>query len=143
MVSRRVLLSLAVLLFILSLLSFLFTFLLSFQEPEVIDQRVYYARIQISDIYGVDVNSTALIFGSIPSGTRSRRYLDINNTHDFSLEVQVNPLGDMAKFIDRHKVIIGPRLSERIAIEAVSPEGMPHGIYEGSVEVTLFKKKSL
>ncbi len=142
MVSRRVLLSLAVLVFILSLLSILFTFVLSFQKPAIIDKRVYYARIQISDIYGVDVNSTALIFGSIPPGTLSRRYLDINNTYDFSLEVQVNPLGDMAKFIDRRRVIIGPRLFERIEIEAVSPEGMPHGTYEGTVEVIFFKEKS-
>ncbi|GEM_PF-2610565 len=138
MVSRKMQIALFAVL-LLSLASLLFALFFYFFHAKVIERNTYYSQIEIGPFLGVDVNSTAFIFGAIPPGSKSRRSIILNNTYDFPVLAKIVPLGDMAKFLDYQEVVVEGKSARTVSLEAVASEGTPSGVYEGAIEVVLVK----
>ncbi len=139
MVSQVLLRRLAFSALLFAVLSFLFTFY--FSPEKVLDQREYYARVIVRQTSGVEVNSTAFIFGALVPGDSAKKQLEINNSYDFPILVQISPRQNMERFIFSQEVRVEAKEFKSIVIEASVPRGMPYGVYEGNVSVRVLKAK--
>lgn len=137
---KKTLILLTVAALFISVISFAATVFLKYTEGKIIDQKIYYARIIVGNFYGVDVNYTALIFGAVQPGGSSLRAVEVNNTYDFPLHVDILPRGEISRFVSRQEVTLEEGELRVIEIKAIVPEGMQHGTYEGEVLVRITRK---
>jgi hypothetical protein len=108
-------------------------------QDSVIEKRVYYSRVKVSQNYGFDINGSAMIFGEvIPGGSAKRGFL-VNNTDDNSVLVRVIPKGDIAKFVSYNETRVCANRSELIGVKAIVPMGMDYGTYEGEIDVMIIR----
>lgn len=124
---------------LISLLSFLLTGIFYYYQSKLVERESYYAKVEVGDIYGIDVNGSAFVFGTIIPGGEAKRQLQINNTDDSPVVVRVIPSGDVARFLDYQEVRVGANSLETIGMNASVPQGMDNGVYEGKVDVLIIK----
>ena len=122
-----------------SLLSFALTGIFYFYQSKLVERETYYARVEVGDVYGIDVNGSAFIFGIIIPGGEAKRQLKVNNTEDSPVVVRVIPSGEIAKFLDYQEVRVGANSLETIGMNMSVPQGTDYGIYEGKVDVLIIK----
>jgi hypothetical protein len=122
---------------ILILLIFLFSSLIDYLS--VLEKQERYARVIVSDHYGVDVNWTALIFGMIPPGSSSVRKTTIRNEHNQVVNVEILVKGDIKDFliISDNDFNLKPDESKEIVFTAIAPKDKEFGIYEGKVSFVI------
>jgi hypothetical protein len=87
-----------------------------------------------SDRGGFDLNNTALTFGKIPLGGAAKRYIEIDNTHPFPIEVEISSEGTISPMlVYNESVIIDKGVAENISFSAVSTRNTTLGFYDGFV----------
>ena len=122
------------LLFIILVLGvFLFSNLIDYLS--VLEKQELYARVIVSDHYGIDVNSSALIFGMITPGSSSVRKTTITNDHDQKINVEIFVEGDVKEFlqISENDFDLEIDESKELVFTAISPRDKELGTYEGKV----------
>lgn len=112
---------------------FLFSNLLDYLS--ILEKQEFYTKVVVSDHYGVDVNSSALIFGMLVPGSSSVRKVTITNDHKQEVNVEIFVKGDMIEFIKISENDFDLKIDEskEIVFVATSPSYKEFGIYEGNV----------
>lgn len=120
-----------ILIFVLGV--FLFSNLIDYLS--VLEKQELYARVIVSDHYGVDVNSSALIFGMITPGSSATRKITITNDHDQNVNVEIIVKGDVKEFLQVSENDFDLRIDEskELVFTAISSEDKELGTYEGKV----------
>lgn len=126
-----ILLLLFIIIFVLGV--FLFSNLIDYLS--VLEKQQLYANVIVSDHYGVDVNSSALMFGMITGGSSSVRKTTITNDHNQEVNVEIFVEGDIKEFmqISENDFNLKPDESKEIVFTAIAPRDKELGIYEGKV----------
>lgn len=126
---------------LVSFISFLTTLFFYFYQDKVVERHVYFARIEVNDYVGIDVNNSGFIFGVVPPGGGASRDYLVNNTNDFPVLVRIIPLGDMKQFVDYQEKKIEAGSYEFVQVKATVPMGVKTGVYTGNIEVILIQAK--
>lgn len=118
---------------ILVLLIFLFSNLIDYLS--VLEKQELYASIIVLDHYGVDVNSSALMFGMVVPGSSSVRKTTITNDHDQDVNVEIFVKGDIKEFllISENDFNLKVDGSKEIVFTAIAPADKEFGVYDGKV----------
>jgi hypothetical protein len=118
---------------ILVLLIFLFSNLIDYLS--VLEKQELYANVIVSDHYGVDVNSSALMFGMLVPGSSSVRKTTITNDHNQEINVEIFVKGDIKEFmqISGNDFNLKVDESKEIVFTAIAPRDKEFGVYEGKV----------
>jgi len=94
-------------------------------------------KIEIGENIGFDVNSTALTFGKIQSGSTSTRKIILTNNEEESIRVILKINGAAERFIqfEQNPVILSPQETKEIGIFATAPENAEKKEYTGEVRI--------
>jgi len=131
--SLKVLVVIAVLCFILMIISFKY-------KPKLLDEETFFASVEVGGIVGFDVNATALMFGMVTSGGSSMRKMIFDNDYDSDVLIEFIGEGDFANFFQNKIIKIGKgEIGREINLNAYAPSGTKYGIYDGSVNVKIFE----
>jgi len=130
-VNFLILLLLFIIIFVLGV--FLFSNLIDYLS--ILEKQELYARVIVSDHYGVDVNSSALMFGMIVPGSSSVRKTTITNDHSQDINVEIFVKGDIKEFlqISENDFNLKTGESKEIVFAAIAPGDKEFGVYEGKV----------
>lgn len=109
----------------------------------VLEKREVYASLIVSDRGGIDINSSALTFGSVVPGGSSSRKLIMKNKYDFPIYVEIVPKGDIAEFVSSQVFILQKDEIKEIGISASVPGDARYGNYTGFISVIMRKKPKL
>lgn len=129
-------------LFLIFLLLFIIIFVLGvfllsnlIDYLSILEKQEFYAKVVVSDHYGVDVNSSALIFGMLVPGSSSVRKITMTNDHDQEVNVEIFVQGDMNEFIKISENDFSLKIDEfkEIVFVAAVPGDKEFGVYEGKV----------
>lgn len=90
---------------------------------------------------GFDVNGTALIFGrTSPGGPTITRFVNITNSYDFTIEVNVFLTDNIIKAIETNSTFyISSGESERVSFRLKVPSDFLPGNYTGKVRFEMYK----
>jgi hypothetical protein len=101
----------------------------------VLEKQELYARVIVSDHYGVDVNSSALIFGMIAPGSSSTRKTTITNDHNQKVNVEILVEGDIEEFlqISENDFDLKTGESKELIFTAISSRDKELRTYDGKV----------
>lgn len=126
-----ILLSLLVIIFVLGV--FLFNNMIDYLS--VLEKKEVYANIIVSDHYGVDVNSSALVFGMTLPGGSSVRETTLTNEHNQEVNVELFVEGDIKEFlqISENNFNLKSDESRKIFFTAFVPKDKELGTYDGKV----------
>mgnify|MGYP001618538451 CR=1 FL=1 len=101
----------------------------------IIEKKVVYAKVNIGDHIGFDLNSTALTFGMIPSGGSASRDITLQNIHNNSVKIQIYITGYIKDFISasENNFILNDNESKNITFTVAAPKNTPSNSYDGNV----------
>lgn len=130
--SKKNLLVLLLLIIILVLGIFLFSNIINYLS--ILEKREIYAKVIISDHYGVDVNSTALMFGMMTPGSSSTRRMNITNDHGQEVNIEIFVEGDIKGLIlvSDNNFNLKVKESKKLVFTAITA-GRGFGTYDGKV----------
>ncbi len=96
---------------------------------------------KVGDRIGIAVDSDRLIFGMMQPGGSGKREVFIGNEHDFSINVQFIPIGQLKEYtsIAENPVILQPGENKAVGIAVTMPKDMPYGNYTGIMRVVFTK----
>jgi hypothetical protein len=126
-----------VLAFVVTLAVIITSYLLfqQFSAPQTVE---LYASLNVSSTVGVDVNSTALTFGSIPPGGTSVRNVVVSNTDGYDRTASFGIEGDIGRFVRLPQdTLVKAHSNASIAIRADVPSDATDGSYAGKLKITL------
>jgi hypothetical protein len=94
-----------------------------------------YASVNVtSGIGGFDLNGTALIFGKMGLGGSSKKYITIDNSHNFPILVKISAKGSIVPLLRYdNNIVVGNGEAKNITFSAVSERNTTLGFYEGFV----------
>ncbi len=124
---------------IIAALSIAFAFVILFQSVFIIDARLIKeipVNMKTGKVIGFDVNSTALTFGRIPSGSTSTREIMITNDKNRQVKIVLKAEGDAAPFIgfEENNFILQPSEAKKIEVYATPPSSSQDE-YDGTLKV--------
>jgi len=130
-------LALAIILLVVSLVSFLLSF---FMENQDLEKKEINAKLVVANISGIDLNRENISFMLIP-GTSQNRNLIITNNHDFSVRIFFKIYGNISRFLSFEDSVLFPFETGKIGIIASVPFNESYGEYAGRIIV--ITKKSI
>jgi hypothetical protein len=124
-----------ILLFILIFVLGVFLFSNLIEYLSILEKQELYAEVIVSDHYGVDVNSSALIFGMITPGSSSVRKTTITNDHNQNINVEIIVEGDVEEFLQVSENDFDLKINEskELVFTAIAPRDKELGTYKGKV----------
>ena len=132
---------LSVFILIISILTLIMslTFYYLFLNP--IDSFEVYSSVSISDEIGIgiDLNSSALTFGSIGHGGTSLRKVTIVNDYSFPLIIKTGSSGNISPMLSYKPKIYLPAFSNVSVPVTAFSSGEKTGFYDGNVNFELFR----
>lgn len=127
-----------VFLFALSLVLFFMSFYAN--TLSVLQKKEIPVSLRIGDTPGIDVNNTALTFGTVSPGSSIQRNLIIQNDYPFSLQVELEVQGDLERYLSFEKVIfLDINEKKEVPIRATVSNGEEFVNYTGKI-IIVFKK---
>ena len=131
---NRIILAIAV--FAVSIMVFFSVIFLN----RTIEEREFYAKLEVSNISGFDLNSSALTFGLIMPGNSASRNLIIENNYGFPIMLVVSAIGKIERFLMFEKIArVNTGERKVIGISAVIPDKTKYDVYEGKVIIRIKK----
>lgn len=96
---------------------------------------------KVGDRIGIAVDSDKLIFGMMQPGGAAKREMFVGNEHDFPINIQFIPLGQLKDYthIPENPVILQPSETRKVSVTVNFPEDMPYGNYTGIMRVVFTK----
>lgn len=135
---RKSLYKLALVLFAVSLITFIFSIYL--KDNDVLERYVIYLRLGVSGVTGIDLNKTALTFGNIVPGNTGSRSFFIQNGYSFPVKVDISVKGEVKRFIYfDNNFVVNTGEKKVIGVSAFVPYNEVYGNYSGELVVTLRK----
>ena len=103
----------------------------------IIEKKEIYAQINVGDHYGINVNKSALTFGTVRPGGFSTRNVTITNSYDYAIRIKIYAKGSIKDFITtpENDFILYVNQTKNIGFVVTPPSGTPAGNYEGKVVV--------
>ena len=127
-----------VLLFIISLLVFLFT--LYINSLLVLEKKEIPVFLKVGEVAAFNLSATELSFGTITPGSNVRRNITIKNEYDFPVEFKFQAKGNAKKFLlFEKKFILKTGEEKSIEIKTIIPKNEEYGDYSG--KIIIFIKK--
>ena len=132
---KRVIIVLA----IISLITFLYSSFLFFRAPVVLQVIEFPASVSVTEnVVGFDLNSSALVFGSIVKGSKITRRVSVENKYFFDIKVQFNFYGEITPLFEKISFIkISSGETKSIPISIISKMDTSFGNYSGFVKIEL------
>jgi hypothetical protein len=92
-----------------------------------------------SNIIGINSDTDALHFGTVPRKGNSIKKIDIINNKNYPLFVNIIVEGNFRDWINisKNNFILEPKQSERIDFTAKIPEDAAYGTYNGTAYISL------
>lgn len=118
------------------------SFFLIFNQRRPFDSLEVEIKFEVADTHvGFDVNTTSLVFGrTSPGGPGITRFVDMNNTHDFPIEIEVFLTDNVIDAIEVNSTLyIEPKKSLRVPIKLNVPENFALGNYSGKIKFEMYK----
>ena len=114
-------------------------FIIINQGRGIIERRSYYARINVTDYYGFDLNGSALIFGAVMPGGSASRTVSIENKYGREIVVNSYISGNISQFIfvSEKDLIIEKDGVKNLSFTARVPGNADFGVYEGEISIIL------
>ena len=107
------------------------------------ETKVVYASFTLSEgkLVGIDLNGTALTFGSMPSGSSGRRYLILSNSYPYAVRLKTYSSGNISSHLSLsdYDFSLAPGEVKNLTITATAPTGPP-AFYDRYVAFAFFKK---
>ena len=128
--------------FVLAILAVLISMtgiILKIKKSAILEKREYQARIEVDNVLGIDVNSTAFTFGALKPGTSGIRSLEIMNSYPFPTQIEILPQGDIAQFVTPQTITLNPGEMKKIKIYANIPKNASLGKFQGNINVIVLK----
>ncbi len=133
--TNRLLYLLAAVFFILIIL-FILLFL---NKP--LEERLIEIKFSVSEKFGVDLNSSALIFGRVIPGTIISRIVNIENNRDFPIIVRIYVSENLKDYIiSENKISLPPRESANLGFTLSVPKGTMIGNYTGYAVIKAYRE---
>ena len=98
--------------------------------------------IIIGDHIGIDAGSDKLSFGMVPpGGTSVERKINIQNSRNYPLKVNVKKYGDIKGWVSvsPNSFIINQNEDKQVAFNAKTPQSIEYGTYTGKVRFYFLK----
>ena len=110
----------------------------------VLEKKIIPAKVIVGNIYGFDLNSSALTFGMLVPGGSSSRSLNLENKYNKEIKVNIYSEGDIKKFIlvSENNFILKENEAKSISFTVSAPLDAHFGTYEGKVYIVI-KSKSI
>lgn len=111
----------------------------------VLEKKILPAKVIVGDMYGFDLNSSALIFGMLMPGGSSSRSINLENKYNQKIKVNIYSEGDIKKFIlvSENNFILKENETKSISFSVNAPLDAHFGTYEGKVYIIITKSKSI
>jgi len=137
--NKNNLLEIILIIIILILLIFLVINLRDYYS--ILDKKQFQARVIVSDHYGFEINSSALMFGMVTPGGVSSKSIDLENNYGQSVNVQIYSKGEVRGFllISENNFILEENQKKKIGFSVSVPEDYEFGEYSGEIEIIIRK----
>jgi len=127
-----------VLLFIISILVFLFT--LYTNSLLVLEKKEIPVFLKVGEVAAFNLSATELSFGTITPGSNARRNITLKNEYDFPVKFEFRAKGDAKKFfLFEKRIYLAPYEKKNIEINTIIPSGENYGDYSGKIIVSIRK----
>src|SRR3989344_3333689 len=127
-----------VLLFIISILVFLFT--LYINSLLVLEKKEIPVFLKVGEVAAFNLSATELSFGTITPGSNARRNITLKNEYDSPVKFEFRAKGDAKKFLLFEKrIYLAPYEKKNIEINTIIPSGENYGDYSGKIIVSIRK----
>ncbi|MFH2020472.1 MAG: hypothetical protein ABIJ34_03600 [archaeon] len=131
--------ALVIILCIFMVMFFLGMLVQKFQSAEeIIVVRMQY---QITDKMGFNTDTDALYFGNGYPGTTTKRYIILNNSHEYPVLISIRLEGDLTPFVSvsENNFVLQPADMHVITYYVKSPKETSYGNYTG-LSTLIFKR---
>ena len=130
---------LAYVLFVISLVIFLFSIISFFVYNKALDSYDFYTNVNVTlERGGFDLNNTALTFGMVALKGSSTRDLVLNNSYSFPVIISLEAEGEIEQFLSFQKfTIVEPNEEISIPISIIIPGNTVLGMYEGNIKAEI------
>lgn len=130
----------ALLLFILSLIVFLFA--LYINSTFILEKKEIPVNLKIGEQPAFNLSQTAFDFGTITPGSSASREIILENNNSFEIKYGFRAKGEIRKFLLFEKnIYLAPYEKKNIEINTIIPSNEEYGEYSGRIAATI--KKSI
>ena len=105
----------------------------------VIEKKEYYANFGVSNYVGININNTALIFGTVLPGSSSFKKVILRNDYLEDVKVQIYSIGDIKPFItaSENNFILKKNESKTIEFKVYTSKNTILGNYSGKAVIII------
>lgn len=98
-----------------------------------------YVKVVAEPHIGLNTRTDGLYFGTIPRGDSGRRFMNITNSHNTPVEVEITLKGDLAGWVypSRNYFVLQPGETSQINVDVVIPNAAPTGDYSGQMYIVM------
>ncbi len=105
-----------------------------------IQEEKIYAKVNVTDSGGFDLNNTALTFGNVQRLGTSTRSISFENKNNFPVAVYASAEGDIKELLDFEKVTkLNSKEKKTIALSVLASEDIEERVYSGNVTFSMFR----
>lgn len=99
------------------------------------DVRTVGLRVTVGDYVGFDTNTSALIFGTVPPGGQSMRFINVTHDEPYDMHVTMAVEGNISGLIrvSEQEFIVGKGESRRLKVYADPDKDIGYGDYSGTL----------
>ena len=135
---KKVLERFSIFVFILSVLVLLFSVYLS--REIIIDKSEIFVSVEVANVSGFDLNTSALTFGKLVPGAKSSRKIEIKNNYNFPIVVEFDSEGNINELLGYDKLIyINPNEAKEAGFIINTYLNTTQGVYTGIVSYVIKK----
>jgi len=93
--------------------------------------------LTVDNYVGMNVDSSAIYFGTVPPEGSSSRKIFLEHKHNKPLLIQLKTKGDLSKFVSvsENNFILEPNINKTIVVSVYVPKDMKYGNYTGRLAV--------
>ena len=135
---KKVLERFSISVFIFSVLVLLFSVYLS--REIIIDESEIFISVEVANVSGFDLNSSALIFGKIIPGAKASRKIEIKNNYYFPIVVKFDSEGNINELLEYNELIyINPNETKEAGFTIITYLNTTQGVYTGIISYVIKK----
>lgn len=92
---------------------------------------------EVDDYLGINADSDALHFGTVPPGNTGKRFISLKNDNTFPVRITITFKGDAGKYAwAEPELLLSEGEARNITISVYVPEDLPYGNYTGTAYFT-------
>ena len=97
-------------------------------------------RLQVSDYVGFDVETSAIVFGTVPPGGMGQRDIIINNLADEPRNILIRAEGGLSEWVSvsENMFLVLANEEKPVSVHVQVPEDAEFGNYTGTMKIHFF-----